>query len=45
MDENMYKNVTNKELIEELRYFGCDPYYNDLWQLLVNEIEERLTKS
>ena len=39
---NTLKKETNRNLIKHLRHFGCDPYYYDLWDILVKEIERRL---
>lgn len=36
------KEVDDKTLIEQLEWFGCDPYYYDLWKPLIKEIERRL---
>lgn len=36
------KRLTSKELIEQLEYFGCDPYYGDLWEVTLKEVERRL---
>ena len=44
-DKEWVKNLkkeTNRNLIKHLRYFKCDPYYYDLWDILVKEIERRL---
>lgn len=38
------KNAPNEELIDELYDFGCDPYYQDIWEVLVKEIERRLCR-
>lgn len=36
------KNMTVDELIEEMEYFGCDPYYRDLWEETLAEIKHRM---
>lgn len=36
------KERTNLELIKDLHYFGCDPYYYDLWQTAMREIARRM---
>ena len=36
------KSLTSRELIEELEYFGCDPYYYDLWEVILKEVKCRL---
>ena len=33
---------TNKRLLKDLVYFGCDTYYYDLWQTAMNELAKRL---
>ena len=40
--ENYYSSQTNEELIETLRWYGCDPYYKEDWNACVAEIERRL---
>lgn len=37
--------ATNDELIEKLRFFSCDPYFYDLFDPLVEEIQKRLNKA
>ena len=44
-DEEWIKNLpnfTNERLIKALNYFGCDPYYADLWSEVLEEIKKRL---
>lgn len=36
------KNVNSEELIENMRYYGTDAYYQDLWECTLNEIKRRL---
>lgn len=37
------KNMSNKELIKEVRKCGCDLYYNKkFWDVMMNELEIRL---
>lgn len=35
-------SLTNEVLLAELRYYGCDPYYRDLWDKVCAEIAGRL---
>ena len=40
------KNMSNKELIREIRECGCDSDYKGFWNIAMNELEIRLgTKS
>ena len=36
------KNMSNKELIDEIRMCGCDSDYKGLWDIAINELEIRL---
>lgn len=36
------KNMSNKELVNEIREYGCDLYYRELWNVTMNELEIRL---
>ena len=37
------KNMSNKELIKEIRKCGCDLYYNKkFWDVAMDELERRL---
>ena len=36
------KNKTDEELISELEYIGCDGYYRDMWEDVIDEIKSRL---
>jgi len=36
------KRLTSRELIEDLEFFGCDPYYYDLWEVVLKEVKRRL---
>ena len=36
------KNVSSKELIEDMIYYGVDGYYRDLWASTLKEIARRL---
>lgn len=35
-------SLTNEELLADLLYYGCDPYYRDLWDKVCAEIAVRL---
>lgn len=35
-------SLTSEELVAGLRYYGCDPYYRDLWDKVCAEIAARL---
>lgn len=34
--------LSNQELIEILRWYLSDPYYNEIYESLINEIQRRL---
>ena len=36
------KNMSNKELIKEIRMCGCDSYYRGFWNVAMDELERRL---
>ena len=36
------KNMSNKELIREIRECGCDSDYKGFWDIAMNELEIRL---
>ena len=36
------KTAKSKEIIEQLEYCGRDPYYSDIYEIVVAEIEKRL---
>ena len=36
------RNMSNKELINEIRTCGCDSDYKGFWDVAMNEIERRL---
>ena len=36
------KNMSNKELINEIKTCGCDSYYKGFWDVAMNELERRL---
>ena len=36
------KNMSNKELINEIRTCGCDSDYKGFWDIAMNELEVRL---
>ena len=36
------KNVSSKELIDDLIYYGVDNYYYDLWKATLKEVARRL---
>ena len=36
------KNMSNKELIKEIRMCGCDSDYRGFWNVAMNELERRL---
>ena len=36
------EHETLKELIDDIEYFGCDPYYRDLWEQAIEEIRRRI---
>ena len=36
------KNMSNKELINEIREHGCDPYCGGFWDIATDELEVRL---
>ena len=36
------KNMSNKELIKEIRTCGCDSDYKGFWDVAMNELEIRL---
>lgn len=38
------QKLSNNELIEELRWFSCDPYYLVQWEQTIEEIKNRLLK-
>ena len=40
------KNMSNEELIKEIRSYSCNPHYRAVWNMAMNELEIRLgTKS
>ena len=39
---NTLPNVSNKELIERIEWYGCDPYYNEAWSATMDELKRRL---
>ena len=39
--ENL-KNLSNRELIEQLEYCDCDTYYRDLWEAIIKELKRRV---
>ena len=40
------KNMSNEELIKEIRSYSCNPHYRVAWNIAMNELEIRLgTKS
>lgn len=41
METDMTK-LSNQELIETLRWYLSDPYYNEIYESLINEIQRRL---
>ena len=36
------KNMSNKELIKEIREYGCDSDYKCFWDVAIDELERRL---
>ena len=36
------KNISNKELINEIEKYGCDSYYREFWDVAIDELEIRL---
>ena len=36
------KNMSNKELINEIREHSCDPYCGGFWNIAIDELERRL---
>lgn len=36
------KNMSNKELINEIRSYSCNPHYRVVWNVAMNELEIRL---
>lgn len=36
------KNESNKKLIQDLEFFGCDSYYYGLWRTAIKEVARRL---
>ena len=36
------KNMSNKELIKEIREYGCDSDYKWCWDIAMDELERRL---
>ena len=36
------KDMSNKELIKEIREYGCDSDYKWFWDVAMNELERRL---
>ena len=36
------KNMSNKQLIDEIRTCGCDSYYKGFWDVAMDELERRL---
>lgn len=44
-DEEFMANISKvetKELFEALESFGCDSYYRDLWQCVLDELKRRM---
>ena len=40
------RNMSNEELIKEIRSYSCNPHYRVVWNVAMNELEIRLgTKS
>ena len=40
------KNMSNEELIKEIKSYSCNPHYRVAWNIAMNELEIRLgTKS
>ena len=37
-----FRNMSNKELINEIRKCGCDSDYKGFWDVAMNELEIRL---
>ena len=35
------KNMSNKELIKEIRSYSCNPHYRVVWNIAMNELEIR----
>ena len=40
--EEEVKNMSNKELIDRIRGFGCNSYYRAVWKAAMDELERRL---
>ena len=36
------KNMSNKELINEIKSYSCNPHYRVVWNVAMNELEIRL---
>ena len=36
------KDMSNKELIKEIREYGCDSHYKGFWDVAMDELERRL---
>ena len=36
------KSMSMEELVDQLWWYGCDPYYNDLWTTVMCELERRI---
>ena len=39
-----FKEMSAEELVEQIDYFGCDPYYIEAWRPMKDEIAERLAR-
>ena len=40
------RNMSNEELIKEIKSYSCNPHYRAVWNMAMNELEIRLgTKS
>ena len=40
--EEEIKNMSNKELINKIREYSCDPYCGGFWDIAMGELEVRL---
>lgn len=36
------KNVSTEELFERLEFIGCDGYYGDIWNAIIEELKNRV---
>ena len=36
------RNMSNKELIDRIKGFGCNSYYREIWNAVMDELEIRL---